>query len=627
MTTERLIVELDAKTQKLESALTRVEEDLKGVSSETKKADSNLKKMSAGAGIAADAVLKTATAGLALATALTAVVLNSASAQAELEILSRQAKLSTDDFEALSFATKQYGVNAEQIADISKDLSDKLGEFGKVGTGAFQDFADVAGLTTEQAKKTAIELQNLSSDQVIGEMVRQLEDAGATGSEVTFVLESMGNDLSKLTPLFTDNARELNKLVGIYKSATAQMKLTNEEVEGLKSVATSFDLATDAMSKAGTLISAQLAPLLDEFFGGVIDVVPQATQTIVDFINAFKSAEQIKSIDSINRLIEEQKALVQELRIEQTELGNTFATMLDSDKSIAIQKEQLNLQIEEEVQRIDELIIARDKLTEQESAAEEARIARGEIGGTFDASSQSSSTGGTGDEIQAIADRFKTEEELLAQKLENDLVIIGDNNILKEQLYEEYLLNLIELEENSTNESIALAEKRQKAIDDTYKQTQRSAEKEAKGKANAEEGFVDASIKLSGVLLEDNKAVRYGMAVADTAGGIMKAFSTSATIYDAYVNAAAVAITGVAQLASISSSSKGSGGTSTPTSAPPPQPPAETQEELSTIDIDSQDATRESTSITVKFEGSGDDITEAIAKNMKVMEFNGVLES
>ena len=161
-----------------------------------------------------------------------------------------------------------------------------MGEFSKVGTGAFQDFADVTGLTKEQAKETAREFENMSSDQVIGEMVKRLEEAGASGNQMTFVLESMGNDLSRLTPLFTNNSKELGVLTGTYKQATNQLKLTAAEVEGLQGAATSFDLMTSSMSKAGTLISASLAPLLSEFFNGVIDVVPEATQTIIDFINS-----------------------------------------------------------------------------------------------------------------------------------------------------------------------------------------------------------------------------------------------------------------------------------------------------------------------------------------------------
>ena len=206
---ESLIVELDARTAKLDAGLKKTDKHLEELETQTGKNDKALAAMSKTASAVGSALTVTATAGLALATALTAVVLKSAASQKELTLLSRQAKLSTEDFEALSFATKQYGINAEQIADISKDISDKLGEFSKVGTGAFKDFADIVGLTKEQAMEAAKEFENMSSDQVIGEMVRQMEEAGASSNQMTFALESMGNDLSRLIPLFTDSSKEL----------------------------------------------------------------------------------------------------------------------------------------------------------------------------------------------------------------------------------------------------------------------------------------------------------------------------------------------------------------------------------------------------------------------------------
>ena len=129
MSTEAIIVELDAKTNALDAALKSTNAKLDKLDKQTKKNDKSFAKLTKVASGVGKAVSTVAVAGLALATALTAVILKSSASQRELGLLSRQAKLSTTEFEALAFATKQYGINAEQIADISKDLSDKLGEF------------------------------------------------------------------------------------------------------------------------------------------------------------------------------------------------------------------------------------------------------------------------------------------------------------------------------------------------------------------------------------------------------------------------------------------------------------------------------------------------------------------
>ena len=84
------------------------------------------------------------------------MTLKASSSRKELEAFARQAKTTEENFQALSFATNQFGVNAEQIADISKDVADRLGEFATAGTGTFQDYADVMKLTKEQAKKSLL---------------------------------------------------------------------------------------------------------------------------------------------------------------------------------------------------------------------------------------------------------------------------------------------------------------------------------------------------------------------------------------------------------------------------------------------------------------------------------------
>ena len=65
---------------------------------------------------------------------------NIAKSAVELDNLARVAGLSVAEFQAASFATEQYGVSAEKLADISKDAQDKLGDFLATGAGPFSDF-------------------------------------------------------------------------------------------------------------------------------------------------------------------------------------------------------------------------------------------------------------------------------------------------------------------------------------------------------------------------------------------------------------------------------------------------------------------------------------------------------
>jgi len=452
MSTEQLIIELDARTAKLDAKLKKVEKQLDGVDDSTKKVDGSLSKLGNVAIAAGAGILKVGAAVVALGTAIGVMTLKAASSRKELELFSRQAKTTTNDFMSLAFATKQYGINAEQIADISKDISDKIGEFAAAGTGTFQDYADVMKLTKEEARLTAIEFQSLSSEEVIGKMVSEMEAANVTGSKMTFVLESMGNDLSKLAPLFSDNSKELNTLKARFDSVNASMNITAGQAEGLKGVAVSFDLVQASLGKSATVISATLAPVIDDFFNDVIEVVPTATQTIIDFANSFLDAENISSKAGVMKelvISQERVALL-------TEKQENSIGRMNKSHTMALNLEQ---------ERLESLEAQLLVLGEQEKIAEARRLKGGQIGGEVgaDLDAGSSSGLGTGDEMQAIEDRFKTEELLLSEKLVNELQIIGDNNELKIQLEQEFADNINEIREKASKDKLKIDEQRQKA--------------------------------------------------------------------------------------------------------------------------------------------------------------------
>jgi hypothetical protein len=88
--------------------------------------------------------------------------------------------------------------------------------------------------------------------------------------------------------------------------------------------------------------------------------------------------------------------------------------------------------------------------------------------------------------------------------------------------------------------------------------------------------------------------------------------------------AGAIAASGVAQLASLNSASRGSGSISN-AAAPPVQQTIPDQPD--TIDISNSDLSGQNQAFTIRIEGGGDEVTEAIAKNMKVMQIGGELEA
>lgn len=588
MSTEKLIIELDAKTAKLDQALTLIDKKLDQIEKQTEKSDTALSKLGKTGGIVGAAVKTVAVAATAAASAITAIAVASASSNKEMENLARAAKLTKEEFQSLSFATEQYGVNAENISDISKDISDKLGEFATAGTGAFQDFVDVMGLTKAEGKELASQFQDMSSDQVIGELVRRMEDAGASTNQITFALESMGNDLSKLIPLFSNNSAELDKLRGSFDAANASMKITSSQSKDLQELSQGFNLMTKTASNAATSISATLAPVLTDFFEDVISIIPQAEQAIVDFINRFIEVESLNSIEAVNEEFERNTAIMQANQWAQDQLAEkVILTGSAQDAQIRALNEYNEAQA-----RSEELIFKRIQLEEElekkklADAKTQDEINKNGSGGVTTGGSGTS--GAIDEELENLKNRFKSEEELLADKYEKERGIAAGHKELLLQLENEYIEALMELDitEDERNQErfdaeianqqdllskkLINEEEYLKNVDKLAvkygKQDVKNTQTVNKQKETSEQVYADAALQIGDQLFEGNKALEAGLVVAKTGAAVMHQLG-SGDPYTAFARGAAAAAIGALQLSQTLSATKGGGSISSPSSS------------------------------------------------------------
>ena len=588
----------------------------------TEKADKSLFKMSETGKNVAGGLLNLAKGALAVNAAISAMVLISAKNRKSLELLSKQAKTSAEDFQALSFATSQYGVNAEQIADISKDISDKVSEFSIAGTGAFQDYADTLKLTKEEAREAAQEFTTMSSQEVIGKMVSEMENAGVSAYDMTFALESIGNDLSKLQPAFANNSKELLKLKSRFNDVNESLQITGVQAKKLKEVSTSFELMTTQIGNASTSISATLAPVMDDFFNDVINIVPDATQTIIDFANSFLDAENISSIAGVNTQIQESQLRIVESQKTLNDLKAAYNSYSRDGGALNVnQQKQVEEAIESERVRTQELNDQLIVLNEQNKALEDARSLKGgEIGGE---TGEGVDTGtGTGDQRQAIADRFATEEELLVTKLERELQIIGENDDLKAELEQEFFDNAIErleayekekkkITENSAKTKISIDEKRQKTEQSLESKNVQSLMSIASSVLGQSEGIGKALFLGSQALALSEKFVNTQAAsikalTIDPTGILSAKVQTAGNI-----SMAAIAATTIGGLAGGGDSGI-SGISSSQSSSEPAQ--QDFQAQTSSLDLTDSSAGG-STQQTITFgSDTGDDLVNAIAE-------------
>ena len=504
MATEKLIVELDARTKKLDAKLLATNKRFDALEGKVKKTDSTLALMSKTMSKAKAPIVAVATASLAVGAAVSAMILASAKGRVELDLMAKQAKTTAKDFQALSFATSKYGIDAGKIADISKDISDKVGEFARDATGPFQDFANQMRLSKVEAKKLAVSFQDLSSEQVIGKMVSMMEAANTPADQMTQVLESMGNDLSRLQPLFAKNSKELSILKKRFDDVNKSLQITDQQADDLKKVSETYGLMTTQIGNAATSISATLAPAMDEFFNGVIEVVPQATQVIIDFINSFRSADELNSIKNIDEQIKssiETMAKLEGAAVRVTEARKKGQGLLNV---VTTQGERrAEREFWEEAERLIALKARRAELEgiiEAQKIADAEALAGGKISASGGVATGTGTDSGIGDvdQIKAIADRFKTESVLLEEKLELDLEIIGENNELKMQLQEAYLTKILEMEQDA-NEAIADSNaaamaKEKKTKDALVKSQKKLDDEEIKSKIKVGSAIVNAAM-------------------------------------------------------------------------------------------------------------------------------------
>jgi hypothetical protein len=569
MSVEKLLVKLEANVSDYVRDMEKANKSNKDTETSSKGLSGMLGKVGGAARAVAVPVAGLAAGVGALGAALAALTLNSAQNRRELDTFARQAKVSATEFQGLAFATKQYGIEADQISDITKDLSDRFGEFSAAGTGAFQDFADVMGLSKEEAIDAANEFANLSGPDAIQAMITQMEDAGVSGERMTFVLESMGSDLSRLKPLFADNGAELARMTQRYEEFSGKLAIDDAQAQDLQKVSESFDLMNVAIGQAGTAISASFAPILDGLINDVIRIVPDATNTIIDFFNSFNAAENIKG-QALDRQIERQQEIVDKLTQQEAVGGSLLQQRRGLSRDDL--KEQLGEELAIEQERLDTLIAQRE---EQEKIIKAKEIAQaetrdgGKIGGEDGSAVKTNLEKDDEDkfakreeELQRVFDleqeaeearleRLRlhtlTREELLAENHRKDLIMlqeaIDEGIISEEEAYEKRL-------EMAKRYNSDIAATKKLDVDLTQ-----GAEK--KKEASLEDGLRTARM-VGNALFEDNKLVKAGLVVADTAAGIMRSIATYG-LPQAAPFVAATAALGLAQLANIQSATKGGG--------------------------------------------------------------------
>lgn len=184
----------------------RITGEAKGLDAAVKGAQGSLKRLTGELGglqsLASKALNFSGIGGAASVAGLFAAARNIANISKELTVLAGVSGVGVEEFQRLAAGAQQVGIQQDKLADIFKDVQDRVGDFLETGGGPMADFfeniAPKVGVTAEQ-------FRNLSGPQALQLYVSSLEKANVGANQMTFYLEAMASDSARLLPLLREN--------------------------------------------------------------------------------------------------------------------------------------------------------------------------------------------------------------------------------------------------------------------------------------------------------------------------------------------------------------------------------------------------------------------------------------
>lgn len=199
-----------------------------------------------------------ATAAVGIGAAGLAIVKNTAQQVTEADRWAKSLKMSTQDLLSWQYAAEQAGLSGDNIADIFKDINDKVGDAVLNKSGEAAQALDTLGLSAQKLAQQSPDKQLMAISEALQKIPTQ---AGKTN-----ILESLGNDLSKMLPLFDNNNEKLKQFIQLSKDFGVAPP--QEDIDNLVKVNQFFqDIETSArglkMEIASGLAKVDLTPLQD----------------------------------------------------------------------------------------------------------------------------------------------------------------------------------------------------------------------------------------------------------------------------------------------------------------------------------------------------------------------------
>lgn len=166
------------------------------------------------------------------------VVQETANAASEIERLSQLSGTTTTAFQEMAAGAAKVKIEQSELADMLKDVNEKFGEMTSTGGGPLKDFfeqiAPKVGVTADQFRR-------LGGPEALQLYYDSLIKAGANSKQVTFYMEQLVSNGTKLVPMLKDSgagfkaaAAEAERLGLIMdQKAIAESKRFDEQMKAL----------------------------------------------------------------------------------------------------------------------------------------------------------------------------------------------------------------------------------------------------------------------------------------------------------------------------------------------------------------------------------------------------------
>ena len=592
MATESLIVELNARTAKLDAKLDIINKRLDEVSVAANESDKSLLTLSKTAKDVGKGMLAVGTA----AAAATAVILATSKVVAgyskEIRLASNLSGVAVEELQLMAHATSSVGIGIEKLGDISKDTREKIGDFLNTGGGGFMDFVDAMKLTKSEAQNVANEFAVMSGPQILQEMVKRMEAANVSAVQMSHALEGMASDTTNLIPLLSDSGKKMTELK--LAAASVTIPLTDDDIDLFIRMGKSTDLAAASLK---SLSEQTLISLGDSFIA--------VTDTIAYFFATLNQGSVAQKRSRLFDIDEEIAAANAEI----VKLDNWVNKLIFSEESRAekktVQTNAINELLKEQWTLMNEIKVIEDGVVQPKTS----NLLKPEITDPINSTSVT--------DIESIADRFKDEEQLLADKLKRELEMVGENKELRLALDDEYWMNVAILDQNAEDKRTALSKK--------------SHSEESKRELLRRNSLLSIASSLAGGNEKIAKAifvVSKGLAAADvfvnTQRASMRALADLGPIAGPPV-AASIQASGHLSMAAIAASTIGGLSNSSGSSSLSTTDPSQTAFQPETTSLELSDASESGSSAqTINFgTDSGDDLIDAIANALNKAQIEG----